>query len=129
MTKVTKLVLMLCLTLSGALCHASGVAEQENEKGNDGIPIELINNSGHGSSEKSNSIIATISGNVLTVAFTENLGEVDVEITTSTGGYVQANSCLTHNGIQLIIPLAGNYIVTFTLPNGDEYYGEFTVTD
>ena len=129
MTKVTKLVLMPCLTLSGALCHASGVAEQENEKGNDGIPIELINNSGHGSSEKSNSIIATISGNVLTVAFTENLGEVDVEITTSTGGYVQANSCLTPNGIQFIIPLAGNYIVTFTLPNGDEYYGEFTVTD
>ena len=32
MKKVTKLVLMLCLTLSGALCHASGVAEQVNEK-------------------------------------------------------------------------------------------------
>ena len=32
MKKITKLVLMLCLTLSGALCFASGVAEQENEK-------------------------------------------------------------------------------------------------
>jgi hypothetical protein len=32
-------------------------------------------------------------------------------------------------GIANHIPLAGDYIVTFTLPNGDEYYGEFTVTD
>ena len=37
MTKVTKLVLMLFLTLSGAFCHASGVAGQVNEKGGDGI--------------------------------------------------------------------------------------------
>ena len=35
MTKVTKLFLMLFLTLSGALCHASGVARTENEKGNE----------------------------------------------------------------------------------------------
>ena len=33
MKKVTKLVLMLCLILSGAFCHASGVAGQENKKG------------------------------------------------------------------------------------------------
>ena len=78
---------------------------------------------------KGSAIQASINGHMLTVAFTENLGEVDIEITTSTGGYVQANSCLTPNGIQFIIPLAGDYIVTFTLPNGDEYYGEFTVTD
>ena len=37
MKKVTTLVLMLCLILSGALCHASGVARTENEKGGDGI--------------------------------------------------------------------------------------------
>ena len=48
MKKVTKLVLMLCLILSGAFCHASGLARTENEKGNDGIPIELIKNSSHG---------------------------------------------------------------------------------
>lgn len=29
----------------------------------------------------------------------------------------------------LDIPAAGSYIVNFTLPNGDEYYGEFEVTD
>ena len=70
---------MLCLILSGAFCHASGLAGQENEKGKDGISIELIKNSSHGSSEKGNSIIATINGNVLTVVFTENLGQVSIE--------------------------------------------------
>jgi hypothetical protein len=33
------------------------------------------------------------------------------------------------NDLQIYIPNTGDYIVTFTLPNGDEYYGEFTVTD
>ena len=27
------------------------------------------------------------------------------------------------------IPNTGSYVVTFTLPNGDQYYGEFEVTD
>lgn len=75
------------------------------------------------------SIQASINGHYLTVAFTENLGQVDIEITTATGGYVQATSSLTPNGIMFYIPNTGDYIVTFTLPNGDEYYGEFTITD
>lgn len=78
---------------------------------------------------KGSTIQASINGHMLIVAFTENLGEVTVEITTSTGGYVQLDSCLTPNGLQFYIPLAGDYIVTFILPNRDEYYGEFTVTD
>ena len=129
MKKLAKLVLMLCLTLSGALCFASGLAGTENEKGDDGIPIELIKNSSHGSPEKGNSILASLNSHMLMVVFTENLGEVVVEISTATGGYIQTDSCLTPNGLQFYIPLAGDYIVNFTLPNGDEYYGEFTVTD
>ena len=66
---------------------------------------------------------------MLTVVFTENLGEVVVEISTATGGNVQIDSCPTPNGLMFYIPFAGDYIITFTLPNGDEYYGEFTVTD
>ena len=83
----------------------------------------------HGGTDKSGSIVPTINGKVLSVSFTENLGQVDIEVTTSTGGYVQANSCITPNGIQFYIPNAGDYIVTFTLSNGDMYAGEFTVTD
>lgn len=38
MKKVIKMVLMLCLVLSGALCYASGAARTENLKGEDGTP-------------------------------------------------------------------------------------------
>ena len=127
MKKIAKLVLMLGFILSGALCYASGVAGTENGKGEGSILTRK--KAQHGGPDKSGSITPSINGNVLIVAFTEDLGQVAVEITTAAGGYVQTSSCLTPNGLQFYIPLAGDYIVTFTLPNGDEYYGEFTVTD
>ena len=91
MQKLATFVLMLCLTLSGAFCHASGVAGQENEKGNDGTPISIIEKSSHSSSEKGNSIIASINGHTLTVVFTENLGQVTVEVTTVSGNQVYSS--------------------------------------
>ena len=127
MKKVAKLFLMLCLILSGALCYAHGAARTENEK-EVGAPLILIIKAQHGGIDKSGSIVPTIDGHVLTVVFTENLGQVAIEINIATGGYVQTDSCLTPNGLQFYIPNTGDYIVTFTLPNGDEYYGEFTVT-
>ena len=96
---------------------------------NDEIPIEVIKKTCHSSSEKGNSIMLTLNGHVLTIVFTENLGQVAVEVTTISGAPVDGTSTITPNGIQIYIPLAGDYIVNFTLPNGDEYYGEFTVTD
>ena len=78
---------------------------------------------------KGSTIHAAINGHLLMVTFTENLGQVAVEVTTATGSPVDATLTITPNGVQFYIPLAGDYIVTFTLPNGDEYYGEFTVTD
>ncbi len=78
---------------------------------------------------KGSTIQASINGHYLIVVFTENLGQVAIEVTTSTGGPVDGTSTITPTGIQIYIPDAGDYIVTFTLPNGDEYYGEFTVTD
>lgn len=78
---------------------------------------------------RGNAINASIDGHTLTVVFTENLGQVAVEITTVAGVTVDCSSTTTPNGLQFFIPNAGDYIVTFTLPNGDEYYGEFTVTD
>ncbi len=78
---------------------------------------------------KGSSIQASISGHTLTVVFTENLGQVLVEVATATGSPVDCISTQTPNGVNIYVPLAGDYIVTFTLPNGDEYYGEFTITD
>ena len=74
-------------------------------------------------------IQASINGHTLTVAFSQNIGQVEVEITTVTGSTVDCLSILTPNGLQSYIPNTGDYIVTFTLSNGDEYYGEFTVSD
>ena len=119
---------MLCLVLSGAWCYASGVTGTENEKG-EGIPLILKEKGLPGSADKGASINSSISGHILTVAFTESLGEVAVEVETISGGNVQCLSTITPNGIQFYIPNAGDYMVTFTLPNGDEYYGEFTVTE
>ena len=129
MKKLTHLVLLLCLILSGAWCYAHGVAGTEKDKGRDGTPIEVIETSPHTGFDKSNAIVPTIDGHVLFVMFTENLGEVAIEITLASGATVQSYWTPTPNGLQTYIPLCGNYIITFTLPNGDEYYGTFTVTD
>ena len=129
MQKLATFILMLCLTFSGAFCHASGVAGHENKKVNDGTPIEIIKNSSHSSSEKSSSIQAIINGHTLTVVFTENLGQVNVEITTASGALVQVMWVSTSDGWQTNLLQTGDYIVTFTLSNGDEYYGEFSITD
>lgn len=129
MQKLKEMILMLCFILSGALCYASGAAGMGNGKG-EGIPIEIKDSMGSLSgSEKGETINATLEDHVLTVAFSENLGRVSVEIVTISGASVQCLSVLTPNGLQFYIPFEGDYIVTFILPNGDEYYGEFTVTD
>ena len=127
MTKSKTMVLMLCLILSGALSYAHGAARTESHE--DGRPIELIESTGVTGPDRSSSIFPTIDGHILIVMFTENLGQVAIEVTTSTGGPVDGTSTITPTGIQIYIPNTGDYIVTFTLPNGDEYYGEFTVTE
>jgi hypothetical protein len=128
MFKFKETILMLCLILSGALCYASGEARTEKEKG-EGITIDVKEKASYGGLDKSSTITPTLNGHVLTVVFSENLGQVSVEVATAAGASVQYTSVLTPNGLQIYIPNAGNYIVTFTLSNGDEYYGEFTVTD
>ena len=96
------------------------------QKGNH--PIE-INEVQVQSTPKGASILASINGHTLTVVFTENLGTVEMQITTASGTYVQTYWVYTPEGLQTYLSQTGDYIITFTLSNGDEYYGEFTVTD
>ena len=117
---------MLCLVFSGAFCFVRGEAGLGEKKG---IPIEIKDSTGSVSgSDRGNSINPSIDGHVLTVVFTENLGHVTVEVTTAdNGAVVETTGLYTPNGACLYIPDAGSYVVTFTLPDGDEYYGEFEV--
>lgn len=78
---------------------------------------------------KGSSIQATIEGHTLSVAFLENLGQVYIEVEAVGAGEAQYQSTPTPNGVDFYITYTGSYIVTFTLPNGDVYYGEFEVTD
>ena len=84
------------------------------------------------SNEKTNvaeSIFADLSGHKLTVAFSQNLGEVSIDISTASGATIFCLSVQTPTGYQYFVQNAGSYVITFTLPNGDKYYGEFEVTD
>ena len=86
----------------------------------------------HGECDRYNvaaSISADINGHNLTVAFSQNLGEVSIDISTASGATIFCLSVQTPTGYQYYIPTTGSYVITFTLPNGDEYYGEFVVTD
>ena len=125
MYRLKEMILMLCLILSGAMCNANTITEKDGHP----VSLELKESTGVSSSDKSNAITPFINGHVLVVAFSENLGQVTVEVATVAGASVQCLSVLTPNGLQVYIPNAGNYIVTFTLSNGDVYAGEFTVTD
>lgn len=115
-----KIVLIICLL--GVL--STGFANKTIS--NDGLSILA---SHENVTDKSASIAASIEGHFLTIVFLENLGHVEVEITTAAGVHVDADQTDTPSGRQYYISATGDYVVTFTLPNGDEYYGEFTVTD
>ena len=123
LTKFKQIILLLIMALPTVWCSASIIHSTD---GNSAIQIKESNVQ---HTPKGSSIQASIDGHTLTVAFSENLGQVVVEVTTALGGTVEYLSITTPNGVQFYIPNTGDYIVTFTLPNGDEYYGEFTVTD
>ena len=95
----------------------------------DGYTQVPIKESNVQTTPRTNSIQASINGHTLTVTFTENLGNVQIEVTTATGGTVDLTDIWTPNSYIAYITNTGDYVVTITLGNGDEYYGEFEVTD
>ena len=121
--KIKQIILLVGLLIPTVWCSANGIILSD---GHSHIQIKEAQVEG---APKGSTIQATIDGHTLTVVFTENLGQVAVEITTASGVPVENLWTYTPNGIQTYLSLAGDYIITFTLPNGDEYYGEFTVTD
>ena len=116
-------VLLLGMMLPVVWCGANGI------NSTDGYSHIYVKQGHVQSMPKGSTIQASINGHTLMVVFTENLGDVAIEITTATGALVENFWTITPNGLQTYLSLCGDYVITFTLPNGDEYYGEFTVTD
>lgn len=123
--KLFKAISVFCLLLTIIWCNASNVITNYD----DGYSQILVKAAGIQGSPKDYAIQASIDGHTLTVVFTENLGQVTVEVSRVGGGETQVESTPTPNGVLFYIYDTGSYIVTFSLPNGDEYYGEFEVTD
>lgn len=123
-----KLSIKFFLFLIG-LCLLSLWTSANNFSLYDGYGQVLIKKSHVQGDPKDTSIQASINGHTLTIVFTENLGQVNIEVSAVSGGETQVESTPTPNGVLFYIYDTGSYIVTFTLPNGDEYYGEFEVID
>ena len=66
---------------------------------------------------------------IVTLTFTSDLGEIEVEVlNTYTGGY--DSGIVDTQYLSAIIPITlgnGHYIITFTLPSGQQFQGEFNV--
>ena len=108
------------LATSSVVSYASNILYLDNVK------IVSFTN-GDEKTDISNYISADISGHKLTVAFSQNLGEVSIDISTASGATIFCLSVQTPTGYQLMIPSEGSYVVTFTLQDGSVYYGEFDV--
>lgn len=94
-----------------------------------GNPI-VINESHVESTPKGSTIQASINGHYLMVTFTQNIGNVTMELDKVSGPMIfNYPSVETPDSFQFYLNQTGDYIITFTLSNGDEYYGEFTVTN
>ena len=120
---IKQIFLLIAVLLPTIICNAT---KTDLEDGLSHISIKVTQSHGE---PKISSIQATIEGHWLSVVFLENLGQVTVEVSSTTVGEVETQSINTPNGVNIYIPASGSYIVTFTLANGDIYYGEFEVED
>ncbi|MBR0539961.1 MAG: DUF3244 domain-containing protein [Bacteroidales bacterium] len=124
MKKVTKLIMLFGMLLPTIWCGANDASFM------DGYTHIVIKEAGSvQGTPRGNTIEASINGHTLTIVFTQNIGHVTVEVATDTGTPVDSQSLATPDSAQFYITATGDYVFTVTLPNGDEYYGEFTVTD
>ena len=122
MKSVKLLSLVLVLTLFAKWSTANENAQREPHS----IPIKATSVQGV---PKTSSILASINGHALSVVFTENFGQVFIEVTDTNGGPVDMNDMYTPNGYNAYIHYAGSYVITFTFADGDVYYGEFDVVE
>ena len=82
------------------------------------------------STPKGSTIQASLDGHWLSVTFTQDIGTLTMELEKVSGPVIfNYPTVPTPDSYQFYLNQTGDYIITFTLSNGDEYYGEFTITD
>ena len=122
MRKLQILILTICLFAPAVFCLAESRVKTEKTQ-DEGSTIVVKKKSDAASSDKDDPCItAFINGHTLTVNFAQNIGTVDVEISDG-----QSFMVVTPDTTTAYITSSGSYTVTFTLPGGDEYYGNFVV--
>ena len=122
--KFKRFILLLVLALPATWC---GATISHSMDGNNAIQIIESNVQ---STPKGSTIQASINGHYLTVSFTQDIGTLTMELDMASGPMIfNYPSVGTPDSFQFYLPLTGDYIITFDLSNGDEYYGEFTITD
>ena len=124
MKKKAKLLFVFCLLLPSIW----GGSANSNIMADDSTHI-IVKESEVQGVPRGNTIEASINGNTLSIVFLQNIGHVTVDVETDTGTPVDSQSLATPDSTQFYIAATGNYVFTITLSNGDEYYGEFSVTD
>jgi hypothetical protein len=122
-SKIKRFIFLFGFLLSIVLGSASNIISYD---GHSNIDIKVAHTQG---SPRTSSIVATIDGHWLSIVFLENLGQVNIQVSRVNGGDSQIQSSPTPNGMDFYIQSTGDYVVYFTLPNNDVYYGEFEVTD
>ena len=120
----SKLFLLLLGLLLPVICYKAGASCLL-----DGLHPIQINEANVQSTPRGSTIQASIDGHYLTVTFTQDIGSVTMELDKVSGPVIFSYPVLTPDSYQFYLPLTGDYFITFTLANGDEYYGEFTVAD
>ena len=120
MRKCFMLILMLQISfILGAKQSSTG----------DGIDIIAVHTSTqNGSTNRSETISADITGYTLTITFNDNVGIAHIVIKDSNGVYIdRENVFSTPDYATFIINDAGYYRMDITLSNGEQYYGYFQV--
>ena len=125
MTKLKLTTLLFMLSFLIVSSHAANISIIQTEH----VPIVMTAETQHSGDDKSGSMNVSINGHYLTVAFTESLGEVSIEVQNTSGIPLDVSIMDTPSGRQIYIPLAGSYILIIKLENGDEYHGNFEVSD
>ena len=117
---IKRIILIMCILGTISLGFANKLALK------DGLEIMASQTNYN---DKSSSISATINGHVLSVVFTENLGQVAIAVTYADGGTVDTSTIQTPSGANIYIAGTGSFVVRFTLRDGDEYWGEFEISE